>query len=321
MRWMNVILVILVVIAPVIAGTSDGNRFGFNPTRQQVALAMNQPAGEQTSPAGLDSAITENKLVPGKALLLSGILPGAGQLYAKDASFLGIPNYFYAGFFLAMEIGAWAGVAMYHNEGMNKQDEYIAYADDHWIYGAPDYGTEYDSYFGYEYWAASSYGSDGDNNTPDDNYGDTQTDWYDLTWSEKQQYLPSDGFTHELDPKDKDQQYYEMIGKYGQFAAGWDDYTADNYPFNEWRTNSKITPHRDYYLNLRKKSNDALDMSKNFTMVILGNHLLSALQAGFSISLHNKKLAREKTIEGAFNLQPKKYHNETLAMGVLTIRF
>jgi hypothetical protein len=302
MRWINVIVALSLTAAPIFAGTEGTGKFGFNPTRMQVAQAMSQPQEETSSQPEMD-VNAEPRLVPGKATLLSAILPGAGQYYAKSP--------FWAAGFLALEIGAWAGVALYHSEGMDKEDQYIAYAEDHWIYGGPDYGNEYDSYFGYEYWAASTYG----------NYPDTQDEWYDLTWSEKQQYLPSDGFTHELDPNDKDQQYYEMIGKYGQFAPGWDDYTEENYPFNEWRTNSKITPHRDYYLNLRKQSNDALDMSKNFTMVVLANHLISALHAGFTVSVHNRKLAKEQTIEGAFHLEPKKYKDEIVTMGGLTIRF
>ena len=310
MRFISILLAVLVVTVPVFAGPGDGAKLGFNPTRQQVAASMTQPV-EETSEA--PSIEIEGKLVPGKALLLSAILPGAGQYYAKSPLM--------AALFLGIEIGAWAGVAIYHGEGMDKEDEFMAYADAHWIYGGPGVpGDEYDSYFQYEYWAANIWGRDGDSGTQDDNWLGGEDEWYNKPWEDKLQYLPSDGFTHELDPNDKDQQYYEMIGKYGQFATGWEDYDED-YPFDGWRANSTITPMRDNYLTLRKESNDALDMSKNFTMVVLTNHLLSALHAGFTVSLHNKKLAQEQTIEGAFNVMPKKYNDEFVAMGGLTIKF
>jgi hypothetical protein len=310
MRFLSILLAVLVVTVPVIAGSGDGTKIGFDPTRQQVVSSMAQPI-EETSP--VPNIEIEGKLVPGKALLLSAILPGAGQYYAKSPLM--------AALFLGLEIGAWAGVAMYHGEGMDKEDEYMAYADAHWLYGGPGEGGEYDNYFQYEFWAASFWGRDKDNTTPDDNFPGLEDEWYTMTWEEKQQFLPADGFTHELDPNDKDQQYYEMIGKYGQFATGWEDYTESGYPLDGWRTSNSITPMRDNYLTIRKESNDALDMSKNFTMAVLTNHLLSALHAGFTVSLHNKKLAREQTIEGAFNVTPKRYNDEFVAMGGLTINF
>ncbi len=309
MRWLNFVLALLVIVVPAIAGPGDGSTFGFNPGKQQVASAMAQPADDPVVQTNIGG---EGRLVPGKALLLSGIVPGAGQFYAKSP--------IWAAAFLAMEVGAWAGVAMYHGEGMDKEDEFIAYADDHWTYGMPDVGGSFDSYLGYEYWCATVFGKNGINEVnQDDIFTGDQTAWNDLTWNERHYYLPVDGFTHELDPNDMDQQYYEMIGKYGQFATGWDDYTEDDQ--STWQTNSAISPNRDNYLNMRKDSNDALDMSKNFTMVVLANHLLSALHAGFTVSRHNKNIAQEQTIEGAFNLVPKRYNDEHIAMGVLSIRF
>lgn len=312
MRWFNVVLAVLIVTMPLLAGDGSGSRLGFNSTKSRVNQSMSQTQAEPPSEAMPGQKI-EGKLVPGKALLLSAIVPGAGQFYAE--------NYIMSGVFLAMEIAAWTGVAMYHGEGMSKEDDYLAYADAHWDYGSPGSGGEYDDYFNYEYWCASTYGYDKDNGTEADNFDGGDVDWAELTWDEKLYYLPKDGFTHEIDPGDKDQQYYEMIGKYGQFATGWDDYTEANYPFDEWRTSSNITPNRDAYLTLRKESNDALDMSKNFTMVVMGNHLLSALHAGFSVTWHNRKLAKEQGVEGAFNLAPKMYNNEMVTMGTVTVNF
>lgn len=309
MRWINVAVIALIVVAPLCADPGDGSKFGYNPTRMELAQAMSQPQEEPATPSDA-SMPAEGKLVPGKALLLSAILPGAGQYYAKSPLM--------AAAFLAIEVGAWAGVAIYHADGMDKEDEFIAYANQYWVYDDPT-GGSFGSYFQYEYWAASMFGYDGESTTSADNYPQGPDSWAGLSWDDKLDYLPKDGFTHELIPTDKDQQYYEMIGKYDQFAPGWPDYLEDDE--TTWQANDNVSPKRNKYLDLRKQSNDALDMSKNFTMVVLANHLASALHAGFSVSLHNRKMAKEQKIEGAFRLQSKRINSEYVTMGGLQVTF
>ncbi len=316
MRWMIVGLIAFILVLPLWANPGDGAKFSYDSGRMQLAQAMSQ-SQEQPAAEAPDSAATtpvKGKLVPGKAILLSAILPGAGQYYGK--------NPVMAGVFLALEAGALAGVWIYNSEGMSLEDEYMKLAADNWVYGAGAYvGPETDfghQYVNYEYWAATNFGNDNEFGGDDVFTGDIQA-WMEKSWAQKLSYLPSNGFTHELDPNDQDQQYYEMIGKYDQFAPGWPDYIEDD--ATTWQTNASITQMRDSYLTKRKDSNDALDMSKNFTMVVLGNHLLSALHAGFNVSRHNKKLAKEQNIQGSFQLEPRQINNQQVAMGVLQIKF
>lgn len=326
MRWMNVFLAASVLISSswivASADPGDGEKFGFDENRLQLAQAMNQTQ-EPTAPDSNVGAMNEAKLVPGKALLLSAILPGAGQYYAKSPIMAGV--------FLALEIGAWTGVAIYHKDGMDKEGQYIAYANAHWTYYSQS-GDNLSAYLNYEYWAASSYGRTdvlGDEyNKP----GSSVETWMELSWDEKLPYLPENGFTHELEPDNKDQQYYEMIGKYNQFYAGWpasgDGYGGSDKRYDtgvnaqHWTTGWNIkNSYRETYLNLRKDSNDALEMSKNFTMVVLVNHLASALHAGFSVSWHNRRLAKEQKVEGAFRLEPRMINQERVTMGTLRVNF
>lgn len=321
MRWISIVPTVLIIVLPAWADPGEGDKFEYNSTRLMMVQTLSQPQ-EELPTTSADSVQIEGKLVPGKAVLLSAILPGAGQYYAKSPIM--------AAAFLAIEIGAWAGVAIYHKEGMDKEDEFKAYADDHWIYLDDVFSSTYSSaqgnpadeftYLEYEYWVATEFG----NPNREGEYAEGLDEWEQLDWDSKLDYLPSNGFTHELQPDEKDQQYYEMIGKYDQFGAGWPDaYDAEDNPFDEdnpWRfkTYNQV---RENYLNLRKDSNDALDTSKNFAMVIMGNHLLSALHAGLSVTWHNRKLARRQSVEGAFQLEPKKYNDEFVTMGVLRIRF
>jgi hypothetical protein len=76
---------------------------------------------------------------------------------------------------------------------------------------------------------ATTYGSSGE---PTTFYTGDINGWYALSWESKIQHLPS-GFNHRLDPTVRDQQFYEMIGNYNQFWAGW---PADGNYGNYWQT-------------------------------------------------------------------------------------
>jgi hypothetical protein len=328
MNRMMAILLSLALVLPAWAAPGDGSKFAFDQGRAQLALAL-QEGFEETPQDSLTPLEAEQpgRLIPGRALILSAVLPGAGQLYAK--------NPVMAGVFFALEVGALVGVASYHSKGMNKEDDYKAFAEAHWDYD--DLNTNQDylpfaSYLDYEYYAASQFGKDEDPQSEGDNYTGDMQQWSELSWNQKLNYLPQNGFTHEVDPDDMDQQYYEMIGKYDQFGAGWPadgdgpvgGYTAEN-PYRDsnhdnWRWEADNS-YRDAYLNLRKESNDALDMSKNFTMIVLANHLASALHAGFSVSMHNRKMARTQQIEGSLHFEPRRINGERVTMAGLKVRF
>ena len=99
--------------------------------------------------------------------------------------------------------------------------------------------------------------------------------WSRERWEANKQ--PGDPDTHTL-PDTKTQQYYEMIGKYDQFQAGWD---------SEEGSPEKT---RDYYETLRDKSNRYLIQASYCTMAVLANHLISALDTGWTIRRYNRRM-------------------------------
>ncbi|MCK5147872.1 hypothetical protein KAR48_14030 [bacterium] len=105
-------------------------------------------------------------------------------------------------------------------------------------------------------------------------YVDIDNHWNYDKWHENYN-SGTDPSTHHL-PRDengdivKTQQYYEMIGKYNQFKQGWSDWTAGG---------PDLTPRRDHYETMRYNSNRAFIKASYCTMAILGNHLISALDA------------------------------------------
>jgi len=116
-------------------------------------------------------------------------------------------------------------------------------------------------------------------------YADTR--WSEERWREWMAAHPDySAQTHTL-PSTKTQQYYEMIGKYDQFMAGWDDY-VDGGP--------ELTPHRDYYEGLRHNSNVQLKRASYCVMFALGNRVLSSFDSVWTIRRRNRQIESQMRI-------------------------
>jgi len=221
--------------------------------------------GSSATPAAGNSAAEIN---PGKALLLSAILPGAGQ-YSLGYNLR-------AALYLTIEIAAWTGVIYYYNKGQDKDKEFKRYADGHFL----------DSlYWQVEFALAQSpqWGDRGDSSA----YPGTFEEWQQESWNTKIHYLPQHGFTHEMPTREErssnrshEQQYYEMIGKYiRQFGFGWDDRFGDDpgTPYFDGRSMNS-----EYYMDIRYDSNTYLDWSSLAIQIAMLNHVASALDASFT---------------------------------------
>lgn len=140
----------------------------------------------------------------------------------------------------AIEVVSWIAFFKFDKLGEEKEDEFETFADSHW--NAADYRT----------WLADYINEHGN--------------------------VPSH-FTHTL-PETKTQQYYEMIGKYDQFAPWWDDY-------DETSGDSEI---RYDYMDVRYDSNKYLNRKRTATMVMIMNRLFSVLDTSI-------KIKRQKSID------------------------
>ena len=196
----------------------------------------------------------------GKAALFSAVVPGSGQLYAG--------SYWKTLGFVAIEAASWYMYIHYNQRGKDIEDQFEIYADTHW---------SEDRYWD---WIALQSGVSRDDITAL------------RAWEHEH-------FSHGLHEQ-KDQQYYEMIGKYDQFNYGWDDVDAaligEDIPY--WRDHR--SGNRLYYEGLRSDSNQAFKNATTGVTVAIVNHLISALDAAWTVSRHNKKLA-----EASLYFQPK----------------
>ena len=97
----------------------------------------------------------------------------------------------------------------------------------------------------------------------------------------------------------RDWDFYEGIGKYDQFVAGWDDVWNDAKP--NWEIVHKyikdgedelivMTPNKQHYLDLRNDSNVLYKNAKFAASALLFNHIFSALDALWDAN-KNKELS------------------------------
>lgn len=115
-------------------------------------------------------------------------------------------------------------------------------------------------------------------------------------------YHPETGasFSHKL-PYFGEQQYYELIGKYFQFAPGWVDYptwvTEDGYtvaidPEHTGPGGGKpnVSPRFWEYDGMMESANNLLRRASRLTAAIVVNHLAAAIDAAVAAKLHNDRL-------------------------------
>lgn len=250
---------------------------------------------------------TPVELNPGKALLLSAILPGAGEYYAGSK--------WRAALFFGIEVAAWSAVIYYYNAGQDKDKEFKVFADEHF---------DADIYRDVEW--SRAIGSD-----DSEVYSGTREQWEALDWGARIQFLPDQGFTHKLPTpaeraasSSEDQQYYEMIGKYiNQFGYGWDDvYDAT---LGIWLGDDAGTPYFDnlngqaarssYYMDMRYDSNQLLDYSAIATQVALLNHVASALDASFIVR------GMKRSAEAQVGFRAIQYDGKPMAVGGLNLKW
>lgn len=220
---------------------------------------------------------------PGRAFLQSFLLPGWGQVYNQSAIWKPVA-------FVGLEAAGWFGVSHFHSQGKTKEREYKTYADQHW---------DSASYFNglYHVYYLSHY------RLP---YPDYDNRWMDtLKWIDAA--LGDHTWSHHAYFKDKTtpvppDEHYENIGKYNQFAFGWDDFPKpgdDAFPDSTGdiaRINYQ-SPHRLHYLDMRDKSNKQYKLASTILVLTIGNHLLSAFEAAIGARRYNRGQDQFGTIE------------------------
>ena len=209
--------------------------------------------------------VTPKKKSPWLAAGMSALLPGAGEFYGK--------SYLKAAIFFGVEVLTWGSFAYFRVKGDNQTDSFEKYANQNWDVRR------------YARWLLDQnfQESGGINpNEPDLDVLRAQIN-----------ACESANFSHTL-PEYYSQQYYEVIGKYQNFQGGWSDaenssgWILTKQNFATYHTNMF-----DFYAGERQKANDFYNYATAGAIVVIVNHILSAADAAWTISLYNKKIKME----------------------------
>jgi len=165
--------------------------------------------------------------------------------------------------FVGVEIGAWAMNAIYTQRGNEKEDQFERYADAHW------------SEDEYRRWLDQQGGCNGS--------------------IDCQKRYESDHFSHFL-PEEKNQTYYENIGKYDQFNVGWDDTDTEL---------GRDSANRELYTRMRKSANDQFKIATYGASAVLVNHVLSMLDAAYSTHQYNRN-----QVKASMGMEMQRYDRE-----------
>ncbi|MFC1682909.1 hypothetical protein ACFL0G_01710 [Candidatus Zixiibacteriota bacterium] len=241
------------------------------PSVRQVAGGIGQQPGsmEVTSigPTGLKS--------PGKALLLSAVLPGAGEFYGGAWKRGAI--------FSAAEVASWTWYFTQHSSGKDKESEYMDFADVEW--DEPTYKWWYNNWLK---WYEEQGGSEDEfahlftHHLPDQVDSDYyemigKYDQFSIGWvADTTKYL-----WQEFAPND-------TIWIHGQ------KYGFDATSYNIARgADGRATINRDKYADMRGDANTLLKRATWGISAALFNHVISALDAALVAKAFNRRILEE----------------------------
>ncbi|MFA5405731.1 MAG: hypothetical protein WC358_12440 [Ignavibacteria bacterium] len=212
-----------------------------------------------------DNRENPNKKSPYLGGLLSGIIPGAGQFYAK--------SYIKSASFLAAEVGLWVAYAIFQKKGNDQTDLYKSYANQNWDMRK------------YAQWLKDQgfpKASDINLNNPNE------------ILRAQINACEEINFSHTL-PRPGEQQYYEVIGKYQNFLVGWS--SANPLQINKSNYIDFRLVQVEQYMTDRQKANDYFDNGSLMITVVIINHILSAADGVLSVVRYNNKLDIKTSID------------------------
>ncbi len=211
--------------------------------------------------------------------VLSGILPGAGEIYSHQ--------YLKGGIFILVEAASIATALIYTRKGNNQTVSFQNYANQNW------------SVAKYAAWSLQHSADINPNVNPSSYNIFPGVDWTkfnaNTNWNQyngvvnrsELNRLESDlsgGYSHEL-AEYGTQDFYEIIGKYPQFSHGWS--TAD---FNDTDFHI-LTNQLLLYAHARGLANSYYTTGNTAVLVLIANHFLSIFDAIWSANTYNKSLA------------------------------
>jgi len=318
-------LLFLLLPAGVMAGGEKGPG-----SRQAVRTMLLYPNGLSVN--GSSAAFSprvSGRSIP-LAFGLSAVVPGLGQAYNRQWIKVGVA--------LALEAGLIAGYTLWRQDGLNGVDAYELFAHARW--DPRKYASWINDYKAYLAEIGQKNITAPDVTIPEgidfmrpERWSVAERNTVKVFFSEIQaierqsEHLegPKASFSHQL-PGFGEQQYYELIGKYFQFAPGWDDYpdwrdaengftaAIDPELTGEGNTKPNVSDTFWEYSTDHKHANGLLRKASRLSAFFVINHVLAAVDAAVSAKLHNDRLSTQMGL--AYGPD-----GEAQPVATLTIRF
>jgi len=228
---------------------------------------------------------------PRRAMFMSLVLPGSGQLYVGGKQ----SRYIRGIFYLAEEAALISGLYYHSIYKYDKQvKKYQNFAEEHFsitryekamnkLYG-PEYETPFKNLYGQERenYCKAFYGNSAGSKTCTDNFGKNANAIGEPSY-------PSDNT-----PLYNKSAYYNVIAS-ENFVLGWGDAVPASGIENNLASNGGYIPlgssdYRNEYLSMRKKASKLADSQAIFFGAIILNHIVSAVDAVLSARAHNNSL-------------------------------
>ncbi len=308
-----VVLIALFLVIPVMLCGQDGALSGTRSLNDAKSLLLPLKYGhafDETMAKEDTNQFTWEKS-PGRAFLLSALVPGAGELYT-GAKWRAL------GFFSIEALG-WYGWYNRKTRGEELEDEYKEFANEHWR--LEDYlewmdTHEYCGVEGHHIYLSWQVNDEYYNILLNEDFKKRVTQEKGVFGSNAVESFLSDSLGGGSLTPVRSRDYYENIGKYHQFACGWDDFFDFNNPND---TTLTVSDHRDNYLTQRKDSNTALKSATKFITVVMFNHLFSALHAQLTAKRYDSE--KPEKLSWQLSLIPG-YRREAMIRGVnLSLQF
>ncbi len=283
-----------------LAHLTGNSRVDFFGDRPSVPLLPT--AGQGMLDAYQAAADEPGDKSPWLAGFMSLLVPGSGEVYSG--------NYLKGAIFFTTSAASWITSVVYNRMGDRETNQFQDYANAH--YSAvkyvnwtidnvtaidPGLGTPPAGYSSWSaYYTEKIYG--GPNETDPNSCGPPFKciNWVEL--NDMEATIANNGYTHEM-PYWNQQQYYELIGKYDQFSRGWDDANLSDVGLPIVRNSARMT----LYGEMRAQANYKYDVASTFVSVAVVGHILSAIDAFWSVTQYNKNLHAQLRM----NAQPTPY--------------
>lgn len=242
------------------------------------------------------SNVVEGKVNPNRKSIwigagLSILVPGAGEYYAK--------SYLKSAIFFGIEAICWGAYAFYTHKGNTTTNDFQNFADANW------------SIRRYANWLKNQQFQGAENINPDEPNLDVLRN--------EINYCEDQNFSHTLPDRNTNaQQYYELIGKYQNFEAGW---VGADLVMTKQNYETIRLPIFENYANERQQANNYYNDATTGAMVALVNHLLSAADAAWSVTIFNRRLDVQTGMEIKSYITPYTYQVKTLPTMNLKVSF